>query len=147
MIELVLQSPDNSDITNNSKITFMNVPKNLLYTSEHEWIRVEGDEAVVGVTDFAQGELGDVVFIEIETDGETLSQGDTFGTIEAVKTVSDLYMPVDGEVIEVNPALEDTPELVNTDPFKGGWMIRIRMTDPSQLEDLVSPDEYSSMIG
>ena len=125
----------------------MTVPKDLLYTAEHEWVRVEGDEAVIGVTDFAQGELGDVVFIEIETTGETLAQGDTFGTIEAVKTVSDLYMPVDGEVSEVNQALEDTPELVNSDPYKGGWMIRVKMADPSQVEDLLSPDQYSNLIG
>jgi len=124
----------------------MTVPKNLLYTPEHEWVRVEGDEAVIGVTDFAQGELGDVVFIEIETEGETLAQGDTFGTIEAVKTVSDLYMPVDGEVTEVNATLEDTPELVNSDPYKGGWMIRVKMADPSQVEDLLSPDQYSDLI-
>jgi len=124
----------------------MNVPAELKYTSEHEWIRVEGDEIVVGVTDFAQGELGDVVFVEIETQGESLSQGDTFGTIEAVKTVSDLYMPVDGEVVEVNPALEETPELVNSSPYKGGWMVRVRMNDPSQLEDLLSADEYSALI-
>jgi glycine cleavage system H protein len=124
----------------------MNVPAELKYTSEHEWIRVEGDEIVVGVTDFAQGELGDVVFVEIETQGETLSQGDTFGTIEAVKTVSDLYMPVDGEVIEVNPALEETPELVNSSPYKGGWMVRVKMNDPSQLEGLLSADEYSALI-
>jgi len=124
----------------------MTVPKDLLYTAEHEWVRVEGDEAVVGVTDFAQGELGDVVFIEIETEGETLAQGETFGTIEAVKTVSDLYMPVDGEVIEVNAALEDTPELVNSDPYKGGWMIRVKMKDPSQVQDLISPDQYSNLI-
>jgi glycine cleavage system H protein len=125
----------------------MTVPKDLLYTPEHEWVRVEGDEAVIGVTDFAQGELGDVVFIEIETEGETLAQGDTFGTIEAVKTVSDLYMPVDGEVTEVNAALEDTPELVNSDPYKGGWMIRVKMADPSQVEDLLSPDQYNDLIG
>jgi glycine cleavage system H protein len=125
----------------------MTVPKDLLYTPEHEWVRVEGDEAVIGVTDFAQGELGDVVFIEIETEGETLAQGDTFGTIEAVKTVSDLYMPVDGEVTEVNATLEDTPELVNSDPYKGGWMIRVKMADPSQVEDLLSPDQYNDLIG
>ena len=124
----------------------MNVPAELKYTSEHEWIRVEGDEIVVGVTDFAQGELGDVVFVEIETQGENLLQGDTFGTIEAVKTVSDLYMPVDGEVIEVNPALEETPELVNSSPYKGGWMVRVKMNDPSQLEDLLSAEEYSALI-
>ena len=125
----------------------MTVPAELKYTAEHEWIRVEGDEIVVGVTEFAQGELGDVVFIEIETEGETLSRGDTFGTIEAVKTVSDLYMPVDGEVVKVNPALEDTPELVNSEPFEGGWMIRIKLTDPSQLDDLMSADAYNALIG
>jgi glycine cleavage system H protein len=125
----------------------MTVPKNLKYTAEHEWVRVEGDEIVIGVTDFAQGELGDVVFIEIETLGETLAKGDTFGTIEAVKTVSDLYMPVDGEVIEVNSALEDNPELVNSEPFEGGWMIRVKMNDPSQLDDLIPEDEYINLIG
>ncbi len=125
----------------------MNVPDDLKYTEEHEWIRVEGDEIVIGVTDFAQGELGDVVFIEIETEGEVFSRGDTFGTIEAVKTVSDLYMPVDGEVMEVNPALEDTPELVNTQPFGDGWMVRIKLSDPSQLDDLIPADQYRSMIG
>ena len=125
----------------------MSVPSELNYTAEHEWIRVEGDEIVVGVTEFAQGELGDVVFIEIETEGETLSIGDTFGTIEAVKTVSDLYMPVDGEVVKVNPALEDTPELVNSEPFEGGWMIRVKMGDPSQLDGLMSAEEYSALIG
>ena len=125
----------------------MNVPDDLKYTEEHEWIRVEGDEIVVGVTDFAQGELGDVVFIELETEGEDLSRGDTFGTIEAVKTVSDLYMPVDGHVVKVNPALEDTPELVNSEPFGEGWMIRIKLSDPSQLDDLIPADKYSTMIG
>ena len=125
----------------------MNVPDDLKYTEEHEWIRVEGDEIVIGVTDFAQGELGDVVFIEIETEGEVFSRGDTFGTIEAVKTVSDLYMPVDGEVVKVNPALEDSPELVNTQPFGDGWMVRIKLSDPSQLDDLIPADQYKSMIG
>lgn len=125
----------------------MSVPAELKYTSEHEWIRVEGDEIVIGVTDFAQGELGDVVFIEIETQGESLSKGETFGTIEAVKTVSDLYMPVDGEVLEVNSALEDTPELVNSEPFEGGWMIRVKMSDPSQLDDLMSAEAYGALIG
>jgi glycine cleavage system H protein len=125
----------------------MSVPAELKYTAEHEWIRVEGDEIVVGVTEFAQGELGDVVFIEIETEGESLSRGETFGTIEAVKTVSDLYMPVDGEIVKVNPALEDTPELVNSEPFEGGWMIRIKLTDPSQLDDLMPADEYNALIG
>ena len=125
----------------------MSVPDELKYTAEHEWIRVEGDEIVVGVTEFAQGELGDVVFIEIETEGETLSKGETFGTIEAVKTVSDLYMPLDGEVVEVNSALEDTPELVNSEPFEGGWMIRVKITDLSQLDDLMSADAYNTLIG
>jgi glycine cleavage system H protein len=125
----------------------MTVPENLKYTAEHEWIRVEGEEIVVGVTDFAQGELGDVVFIEIETEGETLAAGDTFGTIEAVKTVSDLYMPVDGEVVEVNPALEDTPELVNSEPYEGGWMIRIKVSDPAQLDGLMTAEQYSELIG
>jgi glycine cleavage system H protein len=125
----------------------MTVPAELKYTVEHEWIRVEGDEIVVGVTEFAQGELGDVVFIEIETEGETFSKGDTFGTIEAVKTVSDLYMPVNGEVVKVNPALEDTPELVNSEPFEGGWMIRIKLSDPSQLDDLMTADAYNALIG
>ena len=125
----------------------MTVPDDLKYTSEHVWVRVDGVEIVVGVTDFAQGELGDVVFVEIETAGETLSRGDTFGTIEAVKTVSDLYMPVDGEVLEVNPALEDAPELVNSQPFGDGWMIRVRISDPVQLDDLLSAEDYRSLIG
>ena len=124
----------------------MNIPENLKYTSEHEWVRVEGDEAVIGITDFAQGELGDVVFIEIETEGETLTQGDTFGTIEAVKTVSELYMPLDGEVIEVNPALEDSPEIVNSKPYGEGWMIRIRISDKAQLEALLSAEDYGGLI-
>lgn len=125
----------------------MTVPDELKYTEEHEWIRVEGEDIVVGITEFAQGELGDVVFIEIETEGETLDKGDTFGTIEAVKTVSDLYMPVDGELTEVNAALEDNPELVNSDPFGEGWMIRIKLSDPSQLDELITAEDYRSMIG
>jgi len=125
----------------------MNIPDDLKYTSEHEWVRIEGDEIVVGVTDFAQGELGDVVFLEIETEGETLSKGDTFGTIEAVKTVSDLYMPADGEVVAVNGDLEDTPDLVNSDPFGKGWMVRIKVSDPSQLDELLSPEAYKELIG
>jgi glycine cleavage system H protein len=125
----------------------MSIPENLKYTTEHEWIRIEGDEVVVGVTEFAQGELGDVVFLEIETEGETLSIGETFGTIEAVKTVSDLYMPLDGEVVKVNSDLEDKPELINSEPFEGGWMIRIKMSDPSQLDELMTPDAYSQLIG
>ena len=125
----------------------MTIPDDLKYTKEHEWIRVEGDHAVVGVTDFAQGELGDVVFIEIETEGESLSRGDTFGTIEAVKTVSDLYMPVDGEVVEVNGELDESPELVNSRPYGDGCMIRILISDESQLDDLLSADDYRELIG
>ena len=125
----------------------MNIPADLKYTREHEWIRVEGDEIVIGVTDFAQGELGDVVFIEIETEGETLSRGDTFGTIEAVKTVSDLYMPVDGQVLEVNSALEDSPELVNSQPYGEGWMVRVKVSDTAQLDELLDAEAYRALIG
>ena len=124
----------------------MNIPGDLKYTQEHEWIRIEGDIVVVGVTEFAQGELGDVVFVEIETEGEDLEFGDTFGTIEAVKTVSDLYMPVTGKIVEVNKALEDKPELINSHPFGDGWMIRIRISDPSQLDNLLSPEDYQALI-
>jgi len=125
----------------------MNVPGNLKYTKDHEWIRVEGNEAFVGVTEFAQGELGDVVFIEIETEGETLERHEAFGTIEAVKTVSDLFMPVGAKVIEVNPALESSPELVNKDAFGEGWLIKISMTDASELNELLSAEEYAAMLG
>jgi glycine cleavage system H protein len=118
----------------------MNIPTDLKYTVEHEWIRIEGDEAVIGVTDFAQEELGDVVFLEIETEGESLAKGEIFGTIEAVKTVSDLYMPLDGEVMEFNPVLEDKPELINSNPFDEGWMIRIKLSDASQLDALLSAE-------
>jgi glycine cleavage system H protein len=124
----------------------MNIPDDLKYTREHEWIRVEGDEIVIGVTDFAQGELGDVVFVEIETEGETLSRGDTFGTIEAVKTVSDLYMPVDGQVLEVNTALEDSPELVNSQPYGEGWMVRVKVSDAAQLDELMDAGAYRALI-
>jgi glycine cleavage system H protein len=124
----------------------MNVPSNLKYTKEHEWILVEGDTVIVGVTDFAQGELGDVVFVEIETEGETLDKGETFGTIEAVKTVSDLFMPVGGEVIEVNEKLEDTPDVVNSDPYGDGWMVKIKLSDSSELDGLMSVDDYEALI-
>ncbi len=124
----------------------MKIPADLKYTQDHEWIRVEGDVAVVGVTDFAQGELGDVVFVEIETEGEELEKGETFGTVEAVKTVSDLFMPVSGEVTEVNPALEDEPELVNKDPYGDGWMIKIKISDASELQDLLNAGDYKKMI-
>lgn len=125
----------------------MNVPDNLKYTKEHEWVLIEGDVATIGVTDFAQGELGDVVFIEIETEGETLAEGETFGTIEAVKTVSDLFMPLSGEVIEVNAALEESPDLVNSDPFGDGWMIKVKISDPSEAERLMSAEDYKALIG
>jgi glycine cleavage system H protein len=124
----------------------MNIPNNLKYTKDHEWIKVEGDEAVVGITDFAQGELGDIVFIEIETEGETLAKEEVFGTIEAVKTVSDMFMPVSGEVIEVNPILADAPETVNNDAFGDGWMIKIKMSDTSELDDLLTPEQYQEIL-
>ena len=124
----------------------MTLPQNLKYTTEHEWIRVEGDEATVGITAFAQGELGDIVFVEIETVGETLKQGETFGTIEAVKTVSDLFMPAGGEVREVNPALEDSPEFVNKDPYDAGWLIKIKINNPSELDGLLSAEQYQAML-
>lgn len=124
----------------------MHIPAELKYTQDHEWVRVEGDIATVGVTDFAQGELGDVVFVEIETEGETLDKGETFGTVEAVKTVSDLFMPVGGEVVEVNEALVDEPELVNKEAYGGGWMIKIKIADAAELDDLLSADDYQKMI-
>ena len=124
----------------------MNIPADLKYTPDHEWIRMEGDIAVVGITDFAQGELGDVVFVEIETVGEELEKGETFGTVEAVKTVSDLFMPVGGEVLEVNEALADEPELVNKDPYNAGWMIKIKISDVSELDGLLSAEGYEKML-
>jgi len=124
----------------------MNVPANLKYTKDHEWIKVEGNNAVVGVTDFAQGQLGDVVFIEIETQGESLAKEEVFGTIEAVKTVSDMFMPVAGEVLEVNPKLTESPDVVNKDPYGDGWMIKIKMTDPAQLNELLTPEKYMELI-
>jgi glycine cleavage system H protein len=124
----------------------MNIPGNLLYTKDHEWLRVEGDTAYIGITDFAQSELGDIVFIEIETEGETLAKGDTFGTIEAVKTVSDMFMPVSGEVVEVNPALDKSPDVVNKDPYGNGWMVKVKMSDPSETAELLSPDKYKELI-
>ena len=124
----------------------MKVPDNLMYTKDHEWIRVDGDNGLVGITDFAQGELGDIVFIEIETEGETLNKEEVFGTIEAVKTVSDLFMPVGGEVLELNPALEENPDLVNKDPYGEGWMIRVKIGDPSEIDGLLSPEAYKDLI-
>ena len=124
----------------------MNIPADLKYTSDHEWVRVEGEVATVGVTDFAQGELGDVVFVEIETEGETLDKGETFGSVEAVKTVSDLFMPVGGEVTAFNEGLADEPELVNKDPYGKGWMIKIKVADATELEDLMSAEDYKKML-
>ncbi|HNX12055.1 MAG TPA: glycine cleavage system protein GcvH [Paludibacteraceae bacterium] len=125
----------------------MNVPSNLKYTKEHEWVRVEGDNAFVGITDFAQGELGEIVFVEVETVGETLNQGDVFGSVEAVKTVSDLFLPVGGEILEFNEKLEDAPELVNSDPYGEGWMVKIAIADVAELEGLLSAEEYSALLG
>ncbi|MBI1306520.1 MAG: glycine cleavage system protein GcvH [Bacteroidetes bacterium] len=125
----------------------MNFPDSLKYTKDHEWVKVEGDVAVIGITDFAQSELGDVVFVEIETEGETLDSEATFGTVEAVKTVSDLYMPVSGEIIEVNSGLEGNPENVNTDPYGSGWMIKVKMSDPSQVDALMDAAAYTEMVG
>ena len=123
----------------------MSVPAELKYTEEHEWVRVEGEIATVGITHFAQGELGDIVYVEIETEGETLDKQEVFGSVEAVKTVSDLYMPVSGEILEFNAHLESNPELVNNDPYGEGWMIKIKLSDPSDLDQLLSADVYSNM--
>lgn len=124
----------------------MNVPVDLLYTKDHEWLRVEGDSGFIGITDFAQGELGDVVFVEIETLGDVLKKGDVFGTIEAVKTVSDMFMPVGGEVLEVNPALEESPDSVNKDPYGKGWMIKIRITDLEETSALLDSEKYKALL-
>ncbi|MEQ9303093.1 MAG: glycine cleavage system protein GcvH [Marinoscillum sp.] len=123
----------------------MNIPDNLLYTEDHEWVKLEGDEATIGITDFAQGELGDIVYVEIETEGESLNSGEVFGTVEAVKTVSDLFMPISGEVIAINENLEASPEIVNSDPYGEGWMIKVKVTD--QGDKLLSPDAYKELIG
>ena len=124
----------------------MNIPSELRYTKDHEWIRLENDTATIGITDFAQGELGDIVFIEVDTVGETLDKEKVFGTVEAVKTVSDLFMPVSGEILEVNSNLESQPEAVNKDPYGEGWMIKVRMTNPSETEDLLSDEQYRKLI-
>ena len=123
----------------------MNIPSDLHYTKDHEWVKIEGDIATVGVTDFAQGELGDIVYVEIETEGETIEAGEVFGTVEAVKTVSDLFMPVSGEVIEVNTGLEANPEVVNSDPYGDGWMIKIKISD--QGDALITTDDYAAEVG
>jgi glycine cleavage system H protein len=123
----------------------MNIPANLKYTKDHEWIKIEGNEAVVGITDFAQGQLGDIVFIEIETEGETLDREEVFGTIEAVKTVSDMFMPVSGKIVAINEKLADSPEVVNKDPYGDGWMVRIELSNPSEVNDLLTAEQYTEI--
>ena len=125
----------------------MNIPSNLKYTKDHEWVKIEGDVATVGITDFAQSELGDIVYVEVETVDETLDADEIFGTVEAVKTVSDLFLPLSGEIIEFNEALEDEPEKVNPDPYGEGWMIKVKCSDLSQVDGLMSADAYKELIG
>ncbi len=125
----------------------MNIPSELKYTKDHEWIRIEGETATVGITDFAQGELGDIVYVEVETLDETLDKEEVFGTVEAVKTVSDLFLPLSGEIIEFNESLEEEPEKVNTDPYGEGWMIKLKMSDLSEIDNLLSDQEYKELIG
>ena len=125
----------------------MNVPAELKYTKDHEWIKVEGDTVIIGITEFAQGELGDIVYVEVETEGETLAREEVFGTVEAVKTVSDLFMPVSGEVTAFNEAIEDAPESVNNDPYGDGWMIKVQLSNLRELDDLLSADQYKELIG
>jgi glycine cleavage system H protein len=124
----------------------MNIPSNLKYSKDHEWIKVNGDKAIIGITDFAQRELGDIVYVEIESVGEELEEQSVFGTVEAVKTVSDLLMPLNGEVLEFNKSLEDTPESVNEDPYESGWMIKIKIQNSNQLNELLNADQYKSLI-
>ncbi|MFT5243597.1 MAG: glycine cleavage system H protein [Glaciecola sp.] len=125
----------------------MNIPSDLKYTKDHEWIKIEGDTATVGITDFAQGELGDIVYVEVETLDETLDIEEVFGTVEAVKTVSDLFLPLSGEISEFNESLEDEPEKVNSDPYGDGWMIKIKFSDASEIDNLLSADDYKALIG
>ena len=125
----------------------MSLPADLKYTEDHEWVRIEGDTAIVGITDFAQGELGDIVYVEVETEGETMERGEVFGTVEAVKTVSDLFLPLSGEIVEFNDALESEPEAVNEDPYGKGWMIKIKFSDEAELDALLSVSAYQEQIG
>lgn len=125
----------------------MNIPSGLKYTKDHEWVKIDGNIATVGITDFAQSELGDIVYVEVETLDETLDKEEVFGTVEAVKTVSDLFLPLSGEIVEFNEVLEDEPEKVNTDPYGEGWMIKIKMSDPSEADDLMSDEDYKALIG
>lgn len=124
----------------------MNVPENLKYTKDHEWVRIEGEDAFIGVTDFAQGELGDIVFVEVETEGEELEKEEIFGTIEAVKTVSDMFMPIGGEVLEFNERLEEAPDLINTDPYGEGWIVKVKIAEVADLEELLSADQYKELL-
>ena len=125
----------------------MNIPSDLKYTKDHEWVKLDGDLATVGITDFAQGELGDIVYVEVETLDETLDKDEVFGTVEAVKTVSDLFLPLSGEIVEFNEALEDEPEKVNKDPYGEGWMIRIRISNPDEAAELLSDADYKALVG
>ena len=125
----------------------MNIPQDLRYTKEHEWVRIDGDIATVGITDYAQGELGDIVFIEVDTVGETIAAEEVFGTIEAVKTVSDMFAPLAGEVIEFNEALEDSPEAVNSDPYGEGWIVKLKLEDPEEASQLLSAEDYAALVG
>ena len=125
----------------------MNIPEELKYTKDHAWVRVEGDVATIGVTDFAQGELGDIVYVEVETVGETLDSEETFGTVEAVKTVSDLFMPIGGEVTEINEEIESNPEVINSDAYGNGWLIKIKISDASEIDGLMSAEAYQELVG
>ncbi len=125
----------------------MNIPQELKYTKDHEWVRVEGDNVVIGVTDFAQKELGDIVYVDVDTEGDTVEIEEVFGSVEAVKTVSDLFMPITGEVIAFNEGLEDEPELVNNDPYGAGWMIKVAVSNPTELDNLLSAEEYKDLVG
>ncbi len=125
----------------------MNIPESLKYTKDHEWVKIDGDTAIIGITDFAQGELGDIVYVEIETEGEEVEQGDVFGTVEAVKTVSDLFMPIKGTVVEFNTELESSPELVNEDPYEKGWMIKISIAADANMDDLLDAVQYKELTG
>lgn len=125
----------------------MNIPQELKYTKDHEWVKVEGDIATIGITDFAQSELGDIVYVEVETEGETLDAEEVFGSVEAVKTVSDLFMPISGEIVEFNEELESEPESVNSDPYGAGWMIKVKVSDTAQLDALLDADAYKALVG
>ncbi|HNW69785.1 MAG TPA: glycine cleavage system protein GcvH [Bacteroidales bacterium] len=124
----------------------MKIAENVLYTESHEWVRIEGGEAFIGISDFAQHELGDIVFVEVNTVGETIGKGETFGTIEAVKTVSDMYLPVSGEILELNPVIETNPETINKDPYGEGWIVKIKLTNPAEADTLLKPADYSKLV-